>query len=156
MYPCTILCLKWKTWIYLVFYVRSRVANVAVNREANRFYYHSWKVTAPWFKSCVLCYSWSENVYSGKLVLISRLPFMGMNGLWWRPMPQIHPSVGNVPIWGAAGRVAKMNKIKKKYFLISMYPKWKMDPPKKVNFSKISKFWATLTQCLLIIINLWQ
>ncbi len=26
-----------------------------------------------------------------------------------------------------------------------MYPKWKMDPPKKVNFSKISKFWATLT-----------
>ncbi len=25
-----------------------------------------------------------------------------------------------------------------------MYPKWKLDPPGEVNFSKISKLWATL------------
>ena len=34
---------------------------------------------------------------------------------------------------------------RKKYFRATfMCPKWKMDPPKEVNFSKISKFWATL------------
>ena len=25
-----------------------------------------------------------------------------------------------------------------------MCPKWKMDPPREPNFSKLSKFWATL------------
>ncbi len=30
-------------------------------------------------------------------------------------------------------------------FFIFMWPKWKMDPPREVNFFKISKFWAILS-----------
>ena len=38
---------------------------------------------------------------------------------------------------------------KKNVFFIFMCPKWKMDPPREVNFSKISKFRAILLQGLI-------
>ena len=60
------------------------------------------------------------------------------------------PPPGSAEMGGGWGGVAKVNKIFKKYFFIFMCPKWKMNPPREVNFSKISKFWATL-----VFINPW-
>ncbi len=37
-----------------------------------------------------------------------------------------------------------------------MCPKWKMDPPKEINFSKISKFWATLGHSIQIPFSMTQ
>ncbi len=44
------------------------------------------KFQPTWILMCTL---------ASKLVLISGLPFMETNCLRWRPMPQIHPSMGN-------------------------------------------------------------
>ncbi len=60
-------------------------------------------------------------------------------------------SWAHLPLCISTGGLDKKNIC---FFFLYMYTKWKMDPPGEINFSKMSKFWATLTDRIYHIISL--